>query len=181
MILNKATKIGLTKGIKLRFYQNDFNYAQFDGFTLENCSIHHTAIGTSRLTDLNFLNFRIIENSSFTNSTIDNCVFSNVKIENTSFAHSLLENCTFDNVSFNNAYFVNTEITSCIFSNCNGLEPHHFYGAYISSDTKLPDNITAGQINKITPDDMRNIIAASKMADYRKKELLEDLKLKSNE
>lgn len=64
MILGKATKIGLTSGIKLEFYQNDFNNSYLVGFEIENFAIRHTAIGSSNIMDLKFRNMKQIYSSS---------------------------------------------------------------------------------------------------------------------
>jgi uncharacterized protein YjbI with pentapeptide repeats len=176
MILNKATKTGLTKGINLKFYQNDFNFSQFNGITLEKCSINHTAIGTSSLQDIK-LNLSEIKNTSFANSSLDGCVFTKGNMSGCSFAKSLLENCIFQDIIFNDTFFITATLNNCSFIGCKGLENENFYGAAISHGTHLPENINQESLSQVTNEMVKNKINSSSIPDYRKKELIEDLSI----
>ncbi len=103
MILGKATKIGLTGGIKLEFYQNDFNYSYLVGFEIENFAIRHTAIGSSNIMDLKFRNMKQIYSSSFAYSLVADCVFSGGTIDGSSFCGCDLENVVLENMEIKNS------------------------------------------------------------------------------
>lgn len=173
MILNKASKAGLTTGLDLEFYQNDFNYCSLAGFTIDNFSIKHTAISSGNIMDLKFKNMKEIYSSTFANSLISDCVFSGGTIDGNSFCDCDLENVVFENLTIVNSYFIGVKFVNCRFNNVKGLRPEYFFDSEIDKDTKFNSSFDSSQVHNLTSEQVRNLINSTPIADYRKEEILE--------
>ena len=175
MILNKATKMGIDSGINLEFYQNDFNYSYLAGFSLDNFSIRHTAIGSGNIMDLKLVNLKKIYSSTFANSLIADCVFSGGEISGSSFCKCSFENVVFENVEFKDSFFFMARLRNCSFRNVKGLKPEQFYLAEIFPDTSFNGAISKEEISLLTPERVREYLSTSSIADYRYDEVIQYL------
>ncbi len=178
MILSKASKIGLTAGLNLEFYQNDFNYCSLAGFTVDNFSIKHSAISSGNIMDLVFKNMNEIYSSTFAYSTIAECVFSGGKISGSSFCDCNFENVIFENLEFKDTFFFRARFKNCIFKNISGLKPEQFYLSAISPDTNFNGALNVNETKQLSADRVRDYLTNSSIADYRFTEVISYLPAK---
>ncbi len=176
MILNKAQKVGLTSGLDLEFYQNDFNYCYLAGFELDNFAIRHSAISSGNIMDLNFINMKQIYNSTFAYSYISDCHFSGGKISNSSFCRCSFNNVIFENVNFVDSFFFGATFNNCEFKNVKGLRPEQFYKITFLSPTNFNNAINIDDIGKFSAEQVLAYLEASPISDDTYKEVKEHLK-----
>ena len=178
MILNKVDKLNLSKTLKLDFYQNDFNYGQFAGLHLNNCSIRHSAVSTSVLFHIAFVNF-LIDDSTFSRSSIEGCTFFGGKFSSTSFINAVFENVVFENTEFKDTFFFGAVLRDCTFKNTKGLTGLHFYNCNILNNTQFISPLADSK--DIHYEAVVDLVYKSVVNNYRKNEMLEDLeKMKSS-
>jgi uncharacterized protein YjbI with pentapeptide repeats len=172
MILNKADKLNLSKNLKLDFYQNDFNYCQFAGLHLNDCSMRHSAMSTSLLFHIAFINL-IINNSTFSRSSIQGCSFSGGEITSTSFINATFENVTFENTIFRDTFFFGATLRDCTFKNTKGLTSLHFYNCKFPQAIQFIPPLLDNKV--ISYDEVVDLVTNSGVTNYRKNEILGDL------
>ncbi len=178
MILNKADKLNFSKDLKLNLFQNDFNYGQFSGLHLNNCSILHSAISTSLLFHTTFENI-LVNDSTFSRSSIEGCKFSGGEITSTSFANAAFENVLFENTIFKDTFFFGADLTDCTFKNTKGLSRLHFYNCKISNNTKFIPPLEEDKV--MSYEAVVEFVNNSRVNNFRKSELLGDLEKLKNQ
>jgi uncharacterized protein YjbI with pentapeptide repeats len=176
MILNKAFKVGLTSGLDLEFYQNDFNYCYLAGFNLDNFSIRHSAISSGNIMDLKFSNMKQIYNSTFAYSYISDCHFSGGKISGSSFCGCSFNNVLFENVKFVDSFFFKASFNNCEFRNATGLTPEQFFGVSFLSFTNFNGALDIDDIKKFSIDQVISYLEKAPIPDETFKEVTEYLK-----
>ena len=141
MILRRAEQAKIINQIKIEIFQNDFNYCQFNGFSLYKGRIRRSALSVCAITDVSFIDFDVIEDCTFARTNFTGGVVSGGKIRDTSFCGAIFEGVTFKDVEFENAFFIGATLRKCVFNNVKGLNGIEFYSAYVSDDTKLDKSI----------------------------------------
>lgn len=177
MILNKAQKVGLTTGLDLEFYQNDFNYCYLAGFNLDNFSIRHSAISSGNIMDLKFSALKQIYNSTFAYSYISDCYLSGGIISGSSFCHCSFNNVVFDNVKFVDSFFFNATFNNCEFKGVKGLIPEQFYGVKFLSPTAFNGALNTSDIGNLSLDQVASYLEAAPIPEETYKEVKGYLKL----
>ena len=176
MILNKAQKVGLTTGLDLEFYQNDFNYCYLAGFNLDNFSIRHSAISSGNIMDLKFSDMKQIYNSTFAYSYISDCFFSEGKISGSSFCFCSFNNVIFENIKFVDSFFFKASFNNCEFKGVTGLKPEQFYGVKFLSPTNFNGALNVDDLGKISSEQVMAYLEAAPIPDETYKEVKEYLK-----
>jgi len=99
------------KELDMNFYQNDFNYVFMAFFNTSTCNIIRSAIASSTIVDVGFLNIGRISGSSFEWNTFYNCTFRGGTAE----PGTTFENCKFFKGRFEKIYLqqVNFNTITC--------------------------------------------------------------------
>jgi len=106
-LIGAKRKYNRVKWLDMNFYQNDFNYVFMAFFNTSTCNIIRSAIASSTIVDVGFLNIGRISGSSFEWNTFYNCAFQGgtaepgTTFENCKFLKGRFEQIDLQQVNFN--------------------------------------------------------------------------------
>src|SRR6202008_3571049 len=122
--------IGATKrynrfnAFDMNFYQNDFNYVFMADFNTSTCNIIRSAIASSTIVDVGFLNIGRISGSSFAGNTFYNCRFQGGVAEpDTSFRNCRFIKGSFENMRLRETDFAESTYEGVVFEGDNQRNP----------------------------------------------------------
>jgi uncharacterized protein YjbI with pentapeptide repeats len=172
MILRRADQAKISNEIKVEIFQNDFNFCQFNGFSLYKSPIRRSALSVCSITDVSFIDFGLIEDCTFARTNFTGGVLSGGKIKDTSFCGAQFEGVTFKDIVFENAFFIGASVRNCVFNNVKGLNGIEFYSAYISDDTQLDKSIKEKAGSYKSDDEAIAVIERMNMLELGKTEVI---------
>jgi uncharacterized protein YjbI with pentapeptide repeats len=119
-LVGAKSKYNRFKELDMNFYQNDFNYVFMAFFNTSTCNIIRSAIASSTIVDVGFLNIGRISGSSFEWNTFYNCRFRGGMAEpGTSFRSCKFSKGSFENIHLKEVDFYGTAHDGVVFDGEN--------------------------------------------------------------
>lgn len=134
MVIRRAFLEKENKGLDIRLYQNDFNYAYMAQFKTSSCSMKNSALSSSTFVNIEFMNISEIFRCHLQGSAFYDSNFQGGTIIKSEFDSSSFENVVFDGIDFSETTFINCRFSFVRFENCKGLQQSDFDGAVRYND-----------------------------------------------
>jgi len=129
MVIRRAFLEKESKGLDIRLYQNDFNYAYIAQFKTSSCSMKNSALCSSTFVDVEFLHISEIYHCHLQGSAFYDSKFDGGRIIKSEFDSATFQNVTFEGIEFLETTFVNCSFANIRFVKCTGLKQADFQGA----------------------------------------------------